>query len=121
MADKTANKPQPERASGIYVRGVVISHQARTVRSKKDNQLYGIISHELAVQPGIVILERMVSPAEEPGFEMEGDTVKAYPHFELFKEVEVRAGKVREYEGKLRASNYELTDEPARSLTPSQA
>jgi len=121
MVDKTDNKQQQERECGIYVKGVVISHQARTVRSKKDNQLYGIISHELAVQPGIVVLDRMVSPAEVPAFKLEGDEVKAYPHFELFKEIEVHAGKMREYQGKLTISNYELINAPAQPPIPAKA
>jgi hypothetical protein len=81
-------------AGGLYARAVTVSHSARTGISKKDGSRWVCIQHELATQPGLIVLEQYVDPAKYPDIKIEGDKVVAYPHF---KDMETVILKVTRY------------------------
>lgn len=79
---------------GLYARAVTVSHSAITGISKKDGSRWVRIQHELATQPGLVVLEQYCDPAKYPDIKIEGDKVVAYPHF---KDMEPAILKITRY------------------------
>jgi hypothetical protein len=60
---------------GLYARAVTVSHSAITGISKKDGSRWVRIQHELATQPGLVVLEQYCDPAKYPDIKIKGDTL----------------------------------------------
>lgn len=79
---------------GLYVKGVSVSHNATTGLSKKDGTRWVRIQHEIATQPGLVVLEQYCDPATLQEIKIEGNKVVGYSHF---KEMETVILKVTRY------------------------
>lgn len=79
---------------GLYARAVTVSHSASTGISKKDGNRWVRIQHELATQPGLIVMEEYCDPVKFPEIKIEGDKVVAYPHF---TEMETVILKVNRY------------------------
>ena len=61
--DKSTKSIAPAIGSktGIYVNGVVISNDARTIKLK-DGTTRVSVKHELALDPGLIVLDRFMDP-----------------------------------------------------------
>lgn len=112
MANQTADKHAASRLTenGIFIRGVVISNSARKI-TKKDGNVLALVKHELALQPGIAVLERFLDPKENTEITIEGDTVTKYPKLKDFEPVAVKVTKVRETNGQLSTSSWDVVQQ----------
>lgn len=95
--------------SGIYIRGVVISNSAQKI-TKKDGGIIAIVRHELATEPGMVVLQRFLDPKSDSQVTIEGDEVIKYPKLECFKPFTVKAEKIEDVRGQATVSRWERTD-----------
>ena len=93
--------------SGIYISGVVISNEARTIKLK-DGSTRVSVKHELALDPGLIVLDRFIDPNTTNEVKVVGDEVKDFPMLKKFEPIMVRAQKVKEYNGQMTASDWEL-------------
>jgi hypothetical protein len=91
MVMKDLNIP----AGGLYAKAVVVSHSAATGISKKDGSRWVRIQHELATQPGLIVLEQYCDPATVPEIKIEGGKVTAYPHFKDMESIVLKVGRYR--------------------------
>lgn len=96
--------------TGIYLRGIVISNSARKITSKKDGSVYVIVRHEVAIDPGLAILERFLKLGEDVGIQVEGDEVKAFPKLESFKPVHAKVSRFRMDGDHFSAKEWSLID-----------
>lgn len=102
------NKPKTtEPGPGIYVRGVAISSEART-GLKKDGSRWVRVIDEIALQPGVAVLESYYDPAKDTAVQMEGDQVKSYPKLEAFKPVHLKAKRFRVFNDQLVIKDAEM-------------
>ena len=93
--------------TGIYINGVVISNEARTIKLK-DGSTRVSVKHELALDPGLIVLDRFIDPNKTNEVKVVGDEVKDFPRLKKFEPIMVRAQQVKEYNGQLTASDWEL-------------
>ena len=107
--DKPVSKPPSTQLNenGIYLRGVVISNSARKI-TKKDGNILVIVRHELALQPGVVLLEEFLDPKFEPDIRIEGDEVTKFPLLKEFESISVRGSRIRENNGQISVGNWEI-------------
>ena len=99
--------PSMSSKSGIYINGVVISNEARTI-TLKDGSTRVSVKHELALDPGLIVLDRFIDPNTTNEVKLVGDEVKDFPTLKKFEPIIVRAQKVKEYNGQMTASDWEL-------------
>lgn len=91
MENQKVNIP----AGGIYVRGIVVSKSARTGISAKTGKRWVIVKHELATQPGLVVVDQFLDPEKEPSIKIEGDRVVAFPSFNDMETVTLKVKRCR--------------------------
>ena len=110
-----ANEPTPKHTTsrltenGLFIRGVVINNSARKI-TKKDGGILALVKHELALQPGLAVLERFLDPKENPQVEITGDEVTKYPKLKDFEAVSVKATRIQERNGQISSSSWEIVD-----------
>ncbi|PXA04355.1 hypothetical protein DDZ13_07430 [Coraliomargarita sinensis] len=95
--------------NGLFIRGVVISNSARKI-TKKDGGILALVKHELALQPGVAVLERFLDPKDNPEVEINGDEVTKYPELKAFQPVSVKATRIQERNGQISSSSWEIVD-----------
>ena len=100
-------------AGGLYVHAVVVSSQAKVVKRKDGSGITVLVSHELATQPGVVMLERWLDPKEHPEVKVEGDKVVAYPQLPQFSTVTFKVLRYRVDKEKLIISQVETVAQAA--------
>jgi hypothetical protein len=90
-------------ANGVYVRGIVVSNRAKAFNRKDGSGLSVVIEHEIALQPGVAMLQRFLDPKKDPGVKVEGDNVTEYPKLKELQTVTIRATRFRsdEHTGQL--------------------
>lgn len=93
--------------TGIYVNGIVISNDARTIKVK-DGKTRVSVKHELALDPGIIILDRFIDPNSSNEVKVVGDEVKDFPQLKKFEPIFVRVKKIKEYNSQMTASDWEF-------------
>lgn len=82
----------PEEAEfGIFVDGFVVSSSA-TAFDRKDGSGKGVlVKHEIALKPGLAVLETYLDPEKHRGLEVdEENRVKCYPCFEDFSRIRLK-------------------------------
>lgn len=111
-----ANEPKSNHTTsrltenGVFIRGVVISNSARKI-TKKDGGILALVKHELALQPGVAVLERFLDPKDNPQVEISGDEVSKYPELKTFEPVAVKATRIKEVNGQITTSNWQVVDQ----------
>ena len=111
-----ANEPKSNHTTsrltqnGVFIRGLVISNSARKI-TKKDGGILALVKHELAVQPGVAVLERFIDPKENPEVEIQGDEVTKYPTLKEFEPVAVKAERIKDMNGQITTSNWQIVDQ----------
>ncbi len=112
MDTKSTSKHTTSRLTenGVYIRGVVISNSARKI-TKKDGGILALVKHELAIQPGVAVLERFIDPKDNPEVEIQGDEVTKYPKLKEFEPVAVKAERIKDVNGQITTSNWEIVDQ----------
>ena len=93
---------------GIYVQGVVISNYARKV-TLKDGSIRVSIKHEIALDPGIIVLDRLIDPSLSTETRLDGDEVKSFPELKKFETVVVRVQKIKEFNNQMSGSDWEIS------------
>ena len=93
--------------TGIYISGVVISNVARIIKLK-DGTTRVSVKHELALDPGLIALDRFMDPNTTNEVKVVGDEVKDFPEFKKFEPIIVRVQKIKEYNNQMTASDWEL-------------
>ncbi len=82
--------------NGIYVRGVVISNRVDAFKRKDGSGLVIKVTHEIALQPGVVIWERYFDPKKDFDLiKLDGDKVISFPSLPEFKSVTLRAERFK--------------------------
>lgn len=107
MDNKTKPTAPVLTDNGIYINGVVISNDATKITKKDGNPLV-IVKHELAVEPGVVVLQQFIDPKEVSTVKIDGDRVVDYPKFAMYKPIMVKAEKIEENRGQATVSRWEL-------------
>lgn len=108
-------KPKPSHTTsrltenGFFIRGVVISNSARKI-TKKDGGILALVKHELAIQPGVAVLERFIDPKDNPEVEIQGDEVTKYAKLKEFEPVVVKAERIKDMNGQITTSNWAIVD-----------
>lgn len=69
-----------------------------------------LVRHELALQPGIAILEEFIDPRGNPEVQIEGDKVKKYPQLKEFESLIIKATRVRENNGQISVGNWDIIE-----------
>ena len=95
---KTENAPALTEP-GFYLRGTPVSSTARLITRKDKSGQFVRVVHELALQPGIAHWEENYEPTDD-GIEVKDGEVKRFPKLEAFKQLLVKVGRIREYNGK---------------------
>lgn len=82
--------------SGIYVRGVVISNRADCFRRKDGSGMVVKVTHEIALQPGVVIWERYFDPVKDNDLvSLLNDRVSVFPKLEEFSPLALRVDRFK--------------------------
>lgn len=82
--------------NGIYVRGVVISNRVDAFKRKDGSGLVIKVTHEIALQPGVVIWERYFDPKKDfDVVRLDGDKVTTFPSLPEFQPVTLRAERFK--------------------------
>jgi hypothetical protein len=82
--------------NGIYVRGVVISNRVDAFKRKDGSGLVIKVTHEIALQPGVVIWERYFDPKKDfDVVRLDGDKVTAFPSLPEFQQITLRAERFK--------------------------
>jgi len=107
--DKSTKSIAPAIGSktGIYINGVVISNDARIIKLK-DGTTRVSVKHELALDPGLIILDRFIDPNTTNDVKVVGDEVKDFPHLKKFEPIIICVQKIKEYNNQMTASDWEL-------------
>jgi hypothetical protein len=97
MDNTTASTQLPMNTkNGIYVRGVVISNRVDAFKRKDGSGLVIKVTHEIALQPGVVIWERYFDPKKDfDVVRLDGDKVTTYPSLPEFQVVTLRAERFK--------------------------
>ena len=111
MAKETNNEHTTSRLNenGFFIRGLVISNSARKI-TKKDGGILALVKHELALDPGLAVLERFLDPKENPQVVIEGEEVVKFPELKKFEPVSVKATRIRDNNGQISSSSWEIVD-----------
>jgi hypothetical protein len=78
MAEKTNGTGQNEKLSGLFVRGVVMSSTAKSMKRKDGTGVFVIVRHELALQPGMAVWEEFHDP-KDGKVKVDGENVIHFP------------------------------------------
>lgn len=82
--------------NGIYVRGIVISNRADAFKRKDGSGLVIKVTHEIALQPGVVNWERYFDPKKDADvLRFEGDKLTGFPALLEFSVITLRVDKFR--------------------------
>lgn len=82
--------------NGIYVRGVVISNRVDAFKRKDGSGLVVKVTHEIALQPGLVIWERYFDPKKDfDVVRLDGDKVATFPSLCEFQPVTLRVDRFK--------------------------
>ena len=60
----------------------------------KDGSIRVSIKHEVALDPGIIVLDRLIDPSLSTETRLDGDEVKSFPELKKFEQVIVRVQKI---------------------------
>lgn len=82
-------------AGGLFVRGIVVSSSANAFQRKDGSGIVVKVQHEIATQPGVVLIEQYVDPKESKEVKVEGGKVTAYPQLPHFSQVNLKVTKYR--------------------------
>ena len=93
--------------TGIYVNGFVISNDAKTIKIK-DGSTRVFVKHEVALDPGLIILDRFINPKTSNDVKVVDDEVKAYPKLKKFEPIIACVQKIKEYNNQMTASDWEI-------------
>ena len=74
-----------KKKNGIYIRGDVISNSAKIVKMK-DSTTRVSVKHEIALEPGILVLDQLLDPFNDNRVKIDGDEVKSFPTLEKFNQ-----------------------------------
>lgn len=112
MANEPTSKHTTSRLTenGIFIRGVVISNSARKI-TKKDGGILALIKYELALSPGLAVLERFLDPKENPQVAIVGEEVTKFPELKQFEAIAVKAMRIRDNNGQLSTSSWEIVQQ----------
>lgn len=111
-----ANEPKTNHTTsrltqnGVFIRGLVISNSARKI-TKKDGGILALVKHELALQPGVAVLERFLDPKDNPEVQIQGDEVVKYPKLKEFEPIAVKAERIKDMNGQITTSNWQVVDQ----------
>jgi len=86
---------------------MTISNGARKI-TKKDGGVLVVVKHEIALQPGVAVLERFLDPKDNLEICIEGENVTKYPELKVFEPVTVKVTRIRENNGQISTSSWEL-------------
>ena len=93
--------------NGIYIRGDVISNSAKIVKMK-DSTTRVSVKHEIALEPGILVLDQLLDPFNDNRVKIDGDEVKSFPTLEKFQSILVRTNRIKEFNNQMSASDWEI-------------
>ena len=86
MAEKTNGTGQNEKLSGLFVRGVVMSSTAKSMKRKDGTGVFVIVRHELALQPGMAVWEEFHDP-KDGKVKVDGENVIHFPQLPDMQQV----------------------------------
>ena len=93
--------------AGLFVHGVVISNGAKII-DLKNGTILVFVKHEVALDPGLFILERFIDPEATNEVEVVGDEVKSFPELKKFEPIIAIIHKIKEYDNQMSASEWDL-------------
>ena len=93
--------------NGIYIRGDVISNSAKIVKMK-DSTTRVSFKHEIALEPGILVLDQLLDPINDNRVKIDGDEIKSFPTLEKFQSILVRTNRIKEFNNQMSASDWEI-------------
>jgi hypothetical protein len=108
--NKTAEKPSPTSANGVFVRGVVVSNRAKAFKRKDGSGVSVLVEVEIATQPGMVTWVLYYDPKADSTVRVDGEKVVEFPRMREFQQVTIRANRIRsdEHTGQLVIKDGEL-------------
>jgi len=110
--DKPATQPQnsnarqPARPSGLYVQGRVISTAASLFKRKDGSRLVKV-AHEIAIEPGVVKLERFFD-AKATEVKIEGENVIEFPRLPHYEPIALRVVAYRIFRDELYVTKADI-------------
>jgi len=98
--------------NGVYVVGVVVSNRAKAFNRKDGSGMTVVVECEIALQPGVAVMQRFLNPQKDAGVKVEGGEVTEYPKLTEFKRVTIRANRLRsdEHSGQLVIKSGEVIE-----------
>lgn len=96
--------------NGVYVRGVVVSNQAKAFKRKDGTGTSVVVEIEIALQPGVATWVRYFDPKTDSAVRVENEVVVEFPKLKEFQQVTIRATRVKsdEHTGQLMIRTGEL-------------
>ncbi len=105
--DKENGKTTDIKESGIYIRGVVVSSNAKVWKRKDGSGFFVCVKHELALQPGMAVWEEYYDPDRDSEVETDGLELRKYPKIPEFESVLLRTKQVKVRNDLVHVSNVE--------------
>lgn len=96
--DKQNTVIEPKLGNGLFVRGIVVSNRAKTIRRKDGTGIVVLVEHEIALQPGVVTWPRFFDPKLDSSVRVDGENVVEFPKLKEFAQVTIRARAIRSNE-----------------------
>lgn len=85
------NQNKNTRPTGIFIEGIVVGSNARLFPPKDGRNASVQVHHELALSPGLAVIEEYFDPTATPAIKTEGGQVTEYPKMEHLSVVKVKA------------------------------
>jgi hypothetical protein len=92
----------------MYVKGIVLSSEARVFPKKNEPGHRVRVSHEIACQPGVVKWEEFIDPAEDDRVTMRGGELIGWPKWPDFSPIVLKFKRFSIFNNMLTISNVEV-------------
>jgi hypothetical protein len=100
MAENTKSTAQGEKLNGLIVRGMVMSSTAKAFNRKDGSGKIVCVQHEIALQPGLAVLEEYHEP-KDGKVKLDGDKVVEFPKLPEMQTVTVKVLRFEERDKRL--------------------
>ena len=107
MADNAKQTGQGDKLNGLIVRGVVMSSTARVFNRKDGSGKIVCIRHEIALQPGMAVLEEYPD-LKDGKVKLDGDNVVEFHKLPEFQQITHKVLRWEERDKRLVIKDAEL-------------
>jgi hypothetical protein len=100
MAQEAKSTTGSEKLNGLIVRGVVMSSTAKVFNRKDGSGKLVCVQHEIALQPGLAVLEEYHEP-KDGKVKLEGDKVVEFPKLPEMQQITAKVLRFEERDKRL--------------------